>query len=182
MDRGDSASRQQDRADTAHPVDLDVISLGFQVVNGCTCRLGARYRPYRLGGRDGRIGNGYRGGKKPRSEHSELIDIAVLLTRRASRPASPSRMRAASAGCNSSAEPAMNVLSAGRRYGNVPAHEAPRQLLDQAQRWGRWLRMAAVAEEIRHCRLRYEESMHKCVHRLKSALSEALSPFWHRES
>src|SRR6476619_806614 len=41
-------------------------------------------------------------------------------------------MRGPAAGCNGFAEPAMDPSE-------------PRQLLDRAQRWGRWLRMAAVA-------------------------------------
>src|SRR5258707_2795868 len=58
MDRGDLAPGQRHRADTAHPVDLDVVTLGFQVVDGGTGRLGAGYRPHRLGGGDGHVGKG----------------------------------------------------------------------------------------------------------------------------
>jgi len=42
-------------------------------------------------------------------------------------------MRGPAAGCNGFAEPAMDPSE-------------PRQLLDRAQRWGRWLRIAAVAD------------------------------------
>jgi hypothetical protein len=39
-------------------LDLDVVSLGLQVVDGGTGRLGAGYRPHRLGGGDGHVSKG----------------------------------------------------------------------------------------------------------------------------
>ena len=85
MDRGDLARRQRYRADPAHPVDLHVVTLCLQVIDGGTGRLGARYRPHRLGGRDGRTGKEFAAVTKSRSERPVPSDIAVLLTRGASR-------------------------------------------------------------------------------------------------